>query len=110
MTKDSKKIPVFADQKLSFAQVPECEPDVIPPTISLVKPQTTNIPLSLDSYFVFSLKDMRKGINTGSLVITFNGIDYTGDSPALVWQNDYLAFYPKTWIPIGKQLDLQINV
>jgi hypothetical protein len=40
-----------------FSAVPECQPDVIPPTINLVSPKNEETDISLDSSFVFDLKD-----------------------------------------------------
>ena len=60
MTKSSTKIPIFVEQTLPFAQVTECEPDVVPPTIMLSKPKDTTSPLAMDSYFVFAIKDLGK--------------------------------------------------
>ncbi|HCY21495.1 TPA: hypothetical protein DIC40_06705 [Patescibacteria group bacterium] len=74
---NNKEVLVFVEQKLSFAKVAECEPDIVPPTITLIKPQNTKQTLGLDSYFVFSIKDIGKGINPNSIIINFDGISYT---------------------------------
>lgn len=107
---NNKEILVFVEQKLSFEKVSECEPDVLPPTITLVKPQNTSALLGLDTYFTFSLKDEGKGIDPTSLRLNFDGITYTGSDPAFVWQKDQLSFYPRKWLPIGKTLDLAIVI
>jgi hypothetical protein len=107
---NNKEILVFVEQKLSFEKVPECEPDILPPTITLVKPQNTSALLELDTYFTFSLKDEGKGIDPTSLRLNFDGITYTGSDPAFVWQKDQLSFYPRKWLPIGKTLDLAIVI
>lgn len=106
---NNKEVLVFVEQKLSFAKVAECEPDIVPPTITLIKPQNTKQTLGLDSYFVFSIKDIGKGINPNSIIINFDGISYTWWDSALVWEKDQLSFYPKKWLPIGKELELTIS-
>ncbi|MEI8009528.1 MAG: hypothetical protein WCI00_09580 [bacterium] len=45
---------------LNFSQVPECEPDVVPPSINLVYPKDTQQKIALDQYFVFDIKDIGK--------------------------------------------------
>jgi hypothetical protein len=55
---NNKEILVFVEQKLSFEKVPECEPDTLPPTITLIKPENTSQLLALDNYFSFSIKDL----------------------------------------------------
>lgn len=107
---NNKEILVFTEQKLSFAKVSECEPDIIPPTITLVKPQNTSQVLGLDSYFTFSLKDQGKWIDPNSIVINFDGITYSWKDSAFTLEKDQLSFYPKKWLPIGKTLDLTISV
>lgn len=106
---NNKEVLVFAEQKLSFAKVAECEPDIVPPTITLIKPQNTSQLLGLDSYFTFTVKDLWKGIDQNSIVINFDGIKYTWNDSSLVWEKDQLSFYPKKWLPIWKSLDLTIS-
>ncbi|MEI6118659.1 MAG: hypothetical protein WCP92_05555 [bacterium] len=43
---------------MDFAQVPECEPDIIPPSLSLIYPKDTQQKISLDQYFIFDIKDI----------------------------------------------------
>jgi hypothetical protein len=43
-----------------FADVPECEPDIIPPSLSLIYPKDTTARIALDQYFVFDIKDIGK--------------------------------------------------
>lgn len=107
---NNKEILVFVEQRLPFEKVSECKPDVLPPTITLIKPQNTSQLLGLDSYFTFSLKDEGKGIDPTSLRLNFDGITYTGSDPSFVWDKDQLFFYPKKWLPIGKTLDLAIVI
>jgi hypothetical protein len=71
----NKEVLVFVEQKLSFEKVSECEPDIIPPTITLVKPENTSQLLGLDSYFSFSIKDLGKGVDKNSVIIDFDWIN-----------------------------------
>ena len=107
---NNKEILVFSEQKLFFEKVPECEPDTLPPTITLVKPKNTSTLLGLDSYFVFSFKDEKKWIDPESLSITFDGVVYTWSDTAFVWKENQLYFYPQKRLSIGKSLDLTISI
>ncbi|MBU0627154.1 hypothetical protein KKG31_02875 [Patescibacteria group bacterium] len=53
-------IALHSQTQLQFSKVPECNPDVVPPSISLVTPKTNKEVLPLDTYFVFAIKDMGK--------------------------------------------------
>ena len=107
---NNKEILVFVEQKISFEKVPECEPDTLPPTITLIKPESTSQLLALDNYFSFSIKDLWKGVDKNSITIDFDGIKYTWADSAFVWKEDQITFYPKKWLPIGKDIDLNISV
>lgn len=107
---NNKEILVFVEQKLAFEKVPECEPDTLPPTITLIRPENTSKLLGLDSYFSFSIKDLGKGVDKNSVVVDFDGVTYTWTDSAFAWKEDQLTFYPKKWMPIGKTLDLNISV
>lgn len=108
--KDNKEIPVFVEQKLSFEQVPECDPDILPPTISLVKPSNTSLPLGVDSYFTFSFEDEGKGINKNSLNITFDWKTYSGTSDAFIRDKNTVSFLPEKRLPVWKNLDLIVSI
>ena len=57
---NGKKIYLEENIDLPFAQVPECDPDVIPPSIKLIFPVTITDPVAMDQYFIFDLKDSGK--------------------------------------------------
>lgn len=56
----NKSYPLTANFALDFAKVPECEPDVIPPSINLIYPKDTTQRITLDQYFIFDIKDIGK--------------------------------------------------
>ncbi|MEI7562672.1 MAG: hypothetical protein WCJ39_02970 [bacterium] len=96
--------------QLPFAQVPECAPDVIPPSIKLIFPATITDPVTMDQYFIFDVKDSGKGIDKNSIKITFLGKTYTADSDALKWKGDYITFYPESRLPIASKVDVDLSV
>lgn len=95
---------------LDFAKVPECEPDVVPPSISLIYPKNTDDRITLDQYFIFDVKDIWKGIDKNSAIVNFDGQQYFYGSDNLKRNGNYLTFYPSTWIPIDKKIDLKILI
>lgn len=95
---------------LDFAKVPECEPDVVPPSVSLIYPKDTNNRITLDQYFIFDIKDIGKWIDKNSVIINFDGQQYFYGSENMKWNGNYLTFYPGTWIPIDAKVDLKISI
>ena len=95
---------------LDFGKVPECDPDVVPPNISLMYPKNTDDRITLDQYFVFDIKDIGKWVDKSSVIINFDGQEYSYWSENLKRNGDYLTFYPGTWIPINTKTDLKISV
>ncbi|MEI6673215.1 MAG: hypothetical protein WCL02_08115 [bacterium] len=59
-TTASKTYPLSDTFTLDFVKVPECEPDIVPPSINLIYPKDTQQRISLDQYFVFDIKDIGK--------------------------------------------------
>lgn len=95
---------------LQFADVPECDPDVIAPSVRLVFPKDSTARLALDNYFMREIKDDGKWIDKQDVTVIFNDIAYTADSPNLKWKGNYLTFYPADWLPINKKVSLQLTV
>ncbi len=85
---------------MSFAEVPECDPDIIPPSVTLIYPKDTQEPIALDQYFIFDIKDLGKGVDKTSVVVSFLGEKYAYGSEYLTWNGNYLTFSPKQWIPL----------
>ena len=110
MSKTAEKTQIFVEQNISFTKVSECEPDSLPPTISLSKPMSESGVLAIDSYFVLSIKDTGKGVDKDTLRIHFAGKTYSGTDSALVWNQDQLTFYPRNWLPLGSKLELAVRI
>lgn len=106
----NKTYPLDGTFNLNFAEVPECEPDIVPPSINLIYPKDTTQKIKLDQYFIFDIKDIGKGIDKNSVVISFDGEQYFYGSDNLKWNGNYLTFYPSKWIPIDTSLDLKILI
>jgi hypothetical protein len=55
------KNPIKTDFNLEFAKTPECQPDIISPSINLVFPkEDMKQKITLDQYFIFEVKDIGK--------------------------------------------------
>ncbi len=102
--------PLAGNFDITFAKVPECEPDVIPPSINLIYPKDSNAPIYLDQYFIFDIKDIGKWIDKNSVVVNFDGDQYFYGSANMKRNGNYLTFYPSKWIPIHTGLDLKIII
>lgn len=111
ITQKGDRIELLWSVFLLFAPVPECDPDIVPPRVTLVKPllnSTGGVPL--DSLFVFSLKDIGKGIDFDSLSLTINGDVYRLSSPGVIISGNYLVVQPKTWLPISSTITVSLQV
>lgn len=106
----NKTYPLSASFVLDFAKVPECEPDIIPPSINLIYPKDTTQRIMLDQYFIFDIKDIGKWVDKNNVIVSFDKDQYTYGSDNLKWNGNYLTFYPGKWIPINKKIDLKISV
>jgi len=109
-TTASKTYPLQGTFDLKFAKVPECEPDVIPPNLSLIYPKDSEERIRLDQYFIFDIKDIGKWIDKNSIIVHFDGDEYFYGSDNLKRNGNYLTFYPSKWIPLNKTMDLKILV
>ncbi len=106
----NKTSPLAGTFNLTFEQVPECEPDIVPPSINLIYPKNTDDRITLDQYFIFDIKDIGKWVDKNSVIINFDGDQYFYGSDNLKRNGNYLTFYPDKWIPIDTSMDLKILV
>ena len=106
----NKVSPLTGTFALDFVKVTECEPDIVPPSINLIYPKDTQQRISLDQYFIFDIKDIGKGIDKNSVIISFDWEQYVYGSDNLKRNGNSLNFYPDKWIPINKHMDLKISV
>lgn len=106
----NKTYPLSATFPLQFWQVPECDPDIVPPSINLIYPKDSQQNIQLDQYFIFDVKDIGKGVDKNSVVIRFDGEKYVYGTDNLKWNGNYLTFYPSKWIPIDSNMELKISL
>ncbi len=109
-TANNKIFPMNGNIDLTFEKVPECEPDIVPPNITLIYPKDTDQRITLDQFFVFDVKDIGKGTDKASVIVNFDREQYFYGSENLKRNGNYLTFYPKKWISIDTSIDLKILV
>ena len=107
---ENKTYPLEWTFALNFAQVPECEPDIVPPSINLIYPKDTSQRITLDQYFIFDIKDIGKWADKTSVMINFDGEQYFYGSENLKRNGNYLTFYPGKRIPVNENMDLKILI
>jgi cysteine-rich repeat protein len=58
-----------------------CNPDLVPPEVTLILPPNNSGGNPVDTDIVFSLQDNRTGVNISTLDYSIGGVDYTDTSP-----------------------------
>lgn len=94
-----------------FESVPECDPDLIAPTIELVFPilQPWEF-IALDSYYQFNIYDLWKWVNKDKIYFTINDIKYDLSNTEHERSGDILTIYPNIWLPLDSKIIFNIEV
>lgn len=94
-----------------FEAVPECEPDIIAPTIELLFPvlQPWEF-IALDSYYQFNIYDLWKWVNKDKVYFTIDDIKYDLSNTEHERSGDILTIYPNNWLPLDSTIKLNIEV
>ena len=94
-----------------FTEVPECDPDIIAPSIKLLFPAVKTWEfVALDSYFQFEVDDSGKWINEKSIMITIDWYKYTLATMEHELKDNILTIYPDIWMPFNTGFDVEISV
>ena len=110
---DSKwnMVELWWDYNFEFTEVPECDPDIVAPSVELVFPSDkTGDYVALDTYFQFEIDDSWKWINEDSIWIKVDKSAYTLNSVEHVWKGKILTIYPDIWMPFNTGFEVQISV
>jgi hypothetical protein len=110
ITRSGDFVDLTSNTSLFFAPVPECDPDIIPPYVTLVKPFPSASGIALDSLFVFEIKDLGKWVDRSSVYILINEDPYTISSEGVAFSGDYLVVQPKNWLPVGSEVIVDVIV
>lgn len=109
-TKYWRVIPLNKSFVIPFAKVPECQPDIVPPIIEMIKPVNKTNWITLDSSFIFEIKDDWKWIDKKSLKLNINKQEYLYDDNELLWSWDQIVVYPRTRLPVNKVIPISISI
>lgn len=109
-TKYWRVIPLNKSFVIPFAKVPECQPDIVPPIIEMIKPVNKTNWITLDSSFIFEIKDDWKWIDKKSLKLNINKQEYLYDDDELLWSWDQIIIYPRTRLPVNKVIPVSISI
>lgn len=109
-TKYWRVIPLKKSFTIPFSKAVECEPDLVPPKIEMIKPLNKTNWVSLDSSFIFEIKDDWKWIDKKSLKLNINKQNYVYDDNEVFWSGDQLTVYPRTRLPINKTIPISISI
>jgi len=104
-----KKYLSWQEFSFTFTEVPECEPDVVAPQITLISPQEGSSGIALDSYFIFDIKDQGKGIDQASLQLNLNDETITAKN-TIKRSGSYLIFFPNQRLPVNQNINLSVNI
>lgn len=97
-------------QNIFFSKVPECNPDIVPPAISLINPENTKQKIALDSFFVFDIKDEWKWVDRNKLKVKFNEKEYLPIDKNIIVKEWKLYFYPEDRLPIDQKIDVKVTI
>ena len=94
-----------------FTEVPECDPDIVAPSVDLVFPSSkTGEYVALDTYFQFDIDDQGKWVNVDSIKFTIGGLEYSINGLEHEWRGKLLTIYPDVWMPFNTWFSVQIAV
>ncbi len=93
---------------IPFATVPECDPDIIPPSVTLIKPVPSESGIALDSLFVFEIKDIGKWVDEESIYILIGQDAYTINTQGVAFSWEYLVVQPRTWLPVASEIEVKV--
>lgn len=106
---DSKITYIQKTIPLTFASVPECDPDRISPNISMILPSNTGDRIPLDQYFIFDIQDDNKWIDKDAITVTLNDRVYTIDTEYLKRKDNHLILYPKDRLPTNQKISIKVQ-
>ncbi len=99
------------DYNFQFSQVPECDPDIVAPSVELVFPIVESWDfVALDTYFQFEIDDVWKWVNNDSIRVQMGGLDYTLQGIEHIRNGKILTIYPDFWMPFNTGFALEISV
>ncbi len=94
-----------------FSEVPECDPDIVAPSIELLFPKVESWDyVALDTYFQFEIDDQGKWVNTDSIIFKIDWWTYSIQMLEHEWNEKILTIYPDFWMPFNTWFEVEITV
>ena len=94
-----------------FSEVPECDPDIVAPSIELLFPKVESWDyVALDTYFQFEIDDQGKWVNTDSIIFKIDWWTYSMQMLEHEWNDKILTIYPDFWMPFNTWFEVEITV
>ena len=94
-----------------FVEVPECDPDIVAPSVELIFPSDKTWDfVALDTYFQFDIDDQGKWVNTDSILFTLDWLEYSINNIEHEWNDRILTIYPDVWMPFNTWFSVEIRV
>ncbi|MCF7835010.1 hypothetical protein K9M48_03050 [Candidatus Gracilibacteria bacterium] len=109
-TKYGKVIPLEKVFSIPFEKAPECDPDIVHPSINLIKPINKSAGIALDSSFIFEIKDDGKGIDKKTLNLTIDDQDYKYNDDEVYRSGENLVVYPRKRLQTNKKIPIEISI
>lgn len=110
---DSKwnMVDLWWNYNFEFVEVPECDPDIVAPSIELLFPSNdTGEYAALDTYFQFKIDDSGKWINVDSIKIRIDSFEYSLAGIEHIWNDKILTIYPSIWMPFNTGFEVEVSV
>lgn len=110
---DSKwnMVDLWWNYNFEFVEVPECDPDIVAPSIELLFPSNdTGEYAALDTYFQFKIDDSGKWINVDSIKIRIDSFEYSLAGIEHGWDDKILTIYPSIWMPFNTGFEVEVSV
>ena len=110
---DSKwsMVDLSGSYKFQFAEVPECDPDIVAPSVELLFPSNKTWDyVALDTYFQFDIDDQWKWVNADSIKFKIGWLEYSINRLEHEWDGRILTIYPDIWMPFDTWFSVQISV
>ena len=94
-----------------FWEVPECDPDIVAPSVELLFPKVESWDyVALDTYFQFEIDDAWKWVNPDSIIFKIDGWTYSMQMLEHEWNDKILTIYPDFWMPFNTWFEVEITV
>jgi len=105
-----QRINLEGESLILFADVPECNPDIIPPSINIIQPSPSMTGIALDSLFVFEIKDIGKWVDKDSIYVLIDDDAYTINTQGVAFSGEHLVVQPRKRLPVSSAIEVKVSI